>query len=208
MPQRRPLLIPGLAAVLALSLSGCFSSGPSAGERRADAEGVIDSKAAPAENEVDGNLLRTVEFENGLQVDIYVLGYGESAKDSSPTSESNGESPFPAGSAEVAVALVLSNPTDEPIDVWRFRQVGSFEGAEYFATFSSDGQDATHLKLGYESEPYEQFENSDAPWLLEPGKSTYYADTILLEETGLLNDTLQLGTGERVEDFELQFELP
>ncbi|WP_275669403.1 hypothetical protein [Glaciihabitans arcticus] len=43
--------------------------------------------------------------------------------------------------------------------------------------------------------------------MLEPGDTTYYADTILLEQTGLLNDTLQLGTGERVEDFELQFDV-
>jgi len=204
-------------AALLVALTGCvpaqlIGGGSTGGDAPAttapEPEAPVEETAAPAATEVKGEVIKTETFENGLQVDVYVLGYGKSAKGSSWQNE-DGEDAYPKGTDEVAVAFVFSNPTDAPLNIYSFSQTGAFEGSKYYATTDSDSTNATHILLGYDNAPYDTYGFDAEEWPLEPGDTAYYASSIYLDGDTLVTAFSVKATGSddylRIDEVELKF---
>ena len=224
MPIRTPITVTAttlISAALLVSLTGCIPTilNPGAQPKPAGtvAPAVPDAveteapvEEAPAATDVKGELVSTEKFENGLQVDAYVLGYGESKDGSNWQNPDTGKDAYPKGTKEVAVAFVFSNPTDAPLSVYGFSQTGTFEGSKYYATPDSDSTGAAHIELGYDSAPYDTYGFDADEWPLAPGDTAYYAESIYLDGTTLETAYSVKATGAddylRVDDVVLKFE--
>jgi len=204
-------------AALLVALTGCvpaglFPGGSSNDDAPASSAPEVEAPtetetAAPVATEVKGENIKTETFANGLQLDVFVLGYGESKKGSNFQTE-DGKDAYPKGTPEVALAFVLSNPTDAPLSVYGFSQTGAFEGSKYYATTNSDSTNATHILLGYDSAPYDTYGFDLDEWPLEPGDTAYYAASVYLESDTFITNFSLKETGAddymRIEDVELK----
>ncbi|MGV8886296.1 MAG: hypothetical protein ACOH1T_12015 [Microbacteriaceae bacterium] len=193
---RRATVATALGAALALSLSGCFGSivapkdsTPTSPDVESSEE--AESPDAKAPTIVEGDVVKTVSFDNGLKVDVVVLGYGVTTEDSN-WKKDDGTNAYPKGTREAATAFVLTNTTDKPLNIRGFSHTGSFKGSDFFSNRNSSSTTATHVKLGYENAPYDTYGFDADEWLLAPGDSEYYADSIYVEASGLLITSLSV----------------
>lgn len=178
-----------IGAAVVLTLSGCFGSivatddepkAPKVEETQAAEEPAGDTPSI-----VEGETVTTAEFENGLKVDVVVLGYGVTTEDSNWKNK-DGSNAYPKGTREAATAFVLTNTTDKPLNIRGFSQTGGFEGSDHYSNKNSSSTESTHVKLGYDNAPYDTYGFDAKEWLLEPGESAYYADSIYIEASGVL----------------------
>lgn len=225
MPTRTPITVTAttlVSAALLVGLTGCIPSFLIPGAQQAPASTtapepavpeVVETEApveeAPAATDVKGELISSEQFENSLQVDAYVLGYGESKDGSNWQDPDTGKDAYPKGTREVAVAFVLSNPSDAPLNVYGFSQTGTFEGSKFYSTTDSDSTGAAHILLGYDSAPYDTYGFDADEWPLAPGDTAYYATSIYLDGTTLDTSYSIKATGSdeylRVDDVILKF---
>ncbi len=201
--MRRRLLAAAVVTAALIGLTGCFpvvkSLTPVAGSTPGAQSGGTSTSAPqpqvtagpqggttggssvdPAKLAPGGKLLNQVNYKN-LTIYIYQVGELTTSK-ASIFLHPNGDDPYPAGTHVEVTAYVLTNDSDQRLDLTDFSADYSSYGNKIATQDTFAGQDLL-TKKGYSNDLSTQFPKGASTWYLLPGKAVVFGNAWFYRDT-------------------------